>query len=151
MYERFDEICDLMRKYDVSSRSATACAPARSATPTHRAQFAELETLGEPTKVAWAVWLQQVMIEGLVHVPLRQIQDHCRWAAQGDAARRRSMMLGLARHRHRAGLLTGDFTSAIGAANIGWFGTAMLAATSRPKEHLEPARPQRRQGRRHRR
>ena len=74
LYTHFREICEIMRAYDVSlSRSATGCGPARSPTPTTAAQFAELETLGELTKLAWEDDVQ-VMIEGPGHVPMHKIK-----------------------------------------------------------------------------
>ena len=113
------------------SRSATACVPAPSPTPTTRAQFAELETLGELTKIAWDKGCQ-VMIEGPGHVPMHKIKDNMDKQLRecGEAP------------FYTLGPLTTDIapgydhiTSAIGAAMIGWFGTAMLCYVT-PKEHL---------------
>ena len=73
LYEHFAEICDIMRRYDVSFSLGTDCARARSPTPNDAAQFAELETLGELTKIAWARGCQ-VMIEGPGHVPMHKIK-----------------------------------------------------------------------------
>ncbi len=113
------------------SRSATGCAPARSPTPTTRAQFAELETLGELTKRAWAKGCQ-VMIEGPGHVPLHKIKINMeKQLAECHEA-----------PFYTLGPLTTDIapgydhiTSGIGAAMIGWFGCAMLCYVT-PKEHL---------------
>jgi phosphomethylpyrimidine synthase len=131
LYERFDEICDIMRKYDVSFSLGDGLRPGSIADANDRAQFAELETLGELTKVAWAKGCQ-VMIEGPGHVPMHKIKYN---------------MEKQLKDCHEApfytlGPLTTDIapaydhiTSAIGAAMIGWFGTAMLCYVT-PKEHL---------------
>ncbi|ALA19515.1 MULTISPECIES: phosphomethylpyrimidine synthase ThiC [unclassified Chelatococcus] len=131
LYERFDEICDIMRKYDVSFSLGDGLRPGSIADANDAAQFAELETLGELTKIAWDKGCQ-VMIEGPGHVPMHKIKvnmdkqlAHC-----GEAP------------FYTLGPLTTDIapgydhiTSAIGAAMIGWFGTAMLCYVT-PKEHL---------------
>jgi len=131
LYERFDEICDLMRKYDVSFSLGDGLRPGSSADANDRAQFAELETLGELTKVAWAKGCQ-VMIEGPGHVPMHKIKINMEKQLKecGEAP------------FYTLGPLTTDIapgydhiTSAIGAAMIGWFGTAMLCYVT-PKEHL---------------
>ena len=144
LYERFDEICDIMRRYDVSFSLGDGLRPGSIADANDRAQFAELETLGELTKVAWDKGCQ-VMIEGPGHVPMHKIKVNVEKQLKecGEAP------------FYTLGPLTTDIapgydhiTSAIGAAMIGWFGTAMLCYVT-PKEHLGLARPRRRQGRRH--
>ena len=131
LYERFDEICDIMRKYDVSFSLGDGLRPGSIADANDRAQFAELETLGELTKIAWAKGCQ-VMIEGPGHVPLHKIKVNVekQLALCGEAP------------FYTLGPLVTDIapghdhiTSAIGAAMIGWFGTAMLCYVT-PKEHL---------------
>jgi phosphomethylpyrimidine synthase len=131
LYERFDEICDIMRKYDVSFSLGDGLRPGSIADANDAAQFAELETLGELTKVAWAKGCQ-VMIEGPGHVPLHKIKVNVekQLALCGEAP------------FYTLGPLVTDIapghdhiTSAIGAAMIGWFGTAMLCYVT-PKEHL---------------
>ncbi|GJM03024.1 MAG: phosphomethylpyrimidine synthase [Rhodomicrobium sp.] len=131
LYERFDEICDLMRKYDVSFSLGDGLRPGAIADANDRAQFAELETLGELTKVAWDKGCQ-VMIEGPGHVPMQKIKVNVDKQLKecGEAP------------FYTLGPLTTDIapgydhiTSGIGAAMIGWFGTAMLCYVT-PKEHL---------------
>ena len=131
LYERFDEICDLMRKYDVSFSLGDGLRPGSIRDANDRAQFAELETLGELTKVAWNKGCQ-VMIEGPGHVPLHKIKINVDKQLKecGEAP------------FYTLGPLVTDIapgydhiTSAIGAAMIGWFGTAMLCYVT-PKEHL---------------
>ena len=131
LYERFDEICDLMRKYDVSFSFGDGLRPGSIRDANDRAQFAELETLGELTKIAWAKGCQ-VMIEGPGHVPLHKIKINVDKQLKecGEAP------------FYTLGPLVTDIapaydhiTSAIGAAMIGWFGTAMLCYVT-PKEHL---------------
>jgi phosphomethylpyrimidine synthase len=131
LYERFDEICDIMRKYDVSFSLGDGLRPGSIRDANDRAQFAELETLGELTKVAWAKGCQ-VMIEGPGHVPLHKIKVNVEKQLKecGEAP------------FYTLGPLVTDIapaydhiTSAIGAAMIGWFGTAMLCYVT-PKEHL---------------
>ncbi len=131
LYERFDEICDIMRKYDVSFSLGDGLRPGSIADANDRAQFAELETLGELTKIAWDKGCQ-VMIEGPGHVPMHKIKVNMdkQLAECGEAP------------FYTLGPLTTDIapgydhiTSAIGAAMIGWFGTAMLCYVT-PKEHL---------------
>ncbi|SIT11576.1 phosphomethylpyrimidine synthase ThiC [Paracoccus saliphilus] len=131
LYEHFDEICDIMRAYDVSFSLGDGLRPGSIADANDAAQFAELETLGELTQIAWEKDCQ-VMIEGPGHVPMHKIKEnmdkqltHC-----GEAP------------FYTLGPLTTDIapgydhiTSAIGAAMIGWFGTAMLCYVT-PKEHL---------------
>jgi len=131
LYERFDEICDIMRKHDVSFSLGDGLRPGSNADANDRAQFAELETLGELTKVAWDKGCQ-VMIEGPGHVPMHKIKVNMDKQLRecGEAP------------FYTLGPLTTDIapgydhiTSAIGAAMIGWFGTAMLCYVT-PKEHL---------------
>src|SRR6201998_1627558 len=131
LYERFDEICDIMRRYDVSFSLGDGLRPGSIADANDRAQFAELETLGELTKIAWAKGCQ-VMIEGPGHVPLHKIKINVDKQLKecGEAP------------FYTLGPLVTDIapaydhiTSAIGAAMIGWFGTAMLCYVT-PKEHL---------------
>jgi len=131
LYERFDEICDIMRAYDVSFSLGDGLRPGSIADANDRAQFAELETLGELTKIAWDKGCQ-VMIEGPGHVPMHKIKVNMekQLAECGEAP------------FYTLGPLTTDIapgydhiTSAIGAAQIGWYGTAMLCYVT-PKEHL---------------
>ena len=131
LYERFDEICDIMRKYDVSFSLGDGLRPGSNADANDAAQFGELETLGELTKVAWNKGCQ-VMIEGPGHVPMHKIKINMDKQLRecGEAP------------FYTLGPLTTDIapgydhiTSAIGAAMIGWFGTAMLCYVT-PKEHL---------------
>jgi phosphomethylpyrimidine synthase len=131
LYEHFDEICDIMRKYDVSFSLGDGLRPGSQADANDAAQFAELETLGELTKIAWDKGCQ-VMIEGPGHVPMHKIKVNMEKQLRecGEAP------------FYTLGPLTTDvapgydhITSAIGAAMIGWFGTAMLCYVT-PKEHL---------------
>jgi phosphomethylpyrimidine synthase len=131
LFERFDEICDIMRRYDVSFSLGDGLRPGSIADANDAAQFAELETLGELTKIAWAKGCQ-VMIEGPGHVPMHKIKVNMEKQLEtcGEAP------------FYTLGPLTTDIapgydhiTSAIGAAMIGWFGTAMLCYVT-PKEHL---------------
>lgn len=131
LYERFDEICDIMRAYDVSFSLGDGLRPGSIADANDAAQFAELETLGELTKIAWHKGCQ-VMIEGPGHVPMHKIKVNMDKQLRecGEAP------------FYTLGPLTTDIapgydhiTSGIGAAMIGWFGTAMLCYVT-PKEHL---------------
>ena len=131
LYEHFGDICDIMRKYDVSFSLGDGLRPGSNADANDAAQFAELETLGELTKTAWGKGCQ-VMIEGPGHVPMHKIKANMdkQLATCGEAP------------FYTLGPLTTDIapgydhiTSAIGAAMIGWFGTAMLCYVT-PKEHL---------------
>jgi phosphomethylpyrimidine synthase len=131
LYERFGDICDIMRKYDVSFSLGDGLRPGSIADANDAAQFAELETLGELTKVAWDKGCQ-VMIEGPGHVPMHKIKVNMEKQLRecGEAP------------FYTLGPLTTDIapgydhiTSGIGAAMIGWFGTAMLCYVT-PKEHL---------------
>ncbi|CAN5400317.1 phosphomethylpyrimidine synthase ThiC [soil metagenome] len=131
LYEHFEDICEIMRSYDVSFSLGDGLRPGSTADANDEAQFAELRTLGELTKVAWKHGVQ-VMIEGPGHVAMHKIKAN---------------MDEQLKHCHEApfytlGPLTTDIapgydhiTSAIGAAMIGWFGTAMLCYVT-PKEHL---------------
>ncbi len=131
LYEHFEEICDICRTYDVSFSLGDGLRPGSLADANDAAQFAELETLGELTQIAWAKDCQ-VMIEGPGHVPMHKIKENMdkQLAHCGEAP------------FYTLGPLTTDIapgydhiTSAIGAAMIGWFGTAMLCYVT-PKEHL---------------
>ncbi len=131
LYTHFEEICEIMKAYDVAFSLGDGLRPGSIADANDAAQFAELETLGELTKIAWKHDVQ-VMIEGPGHVPMHMIKEN---------------MDKQLRECHEApfytlGPLTTDIapgydhiTSAIGAAMIGWFGTAMLCYVT-PKEHL---------------
>ncbi len=131
LYEHFEEICDICRSYDVSFSLGDGLRPGSIADANDRAQFAELETLGELTQIAWKKDCQ-VMIEGPGHVPMHKIKVNMDKQLKecGEAP------------FYTLGPLTTDIapgydhiTSGIGAAMIGWFGTAMLCYVT-PKEHL---------------
>ncbi|GAC1670167.1 MAG: phosphomethylpyrimidine synthase ThiC [Steroidobacteraceae bacterium] len=131
LYERFEDICQICRAYDVSFSLGDGLRPGSIADANDAAQFAELETLGELTQIAWRHDCQ-VMIEGPGHVPMHKIKENMdkQLAHCGEAP------------FYTLGPLTTDIapgydhiTSAIGAAMIGWFGTAMLCYVT-PKEHL---------------
>ncbi len=131
LYERFDEICNILRRYDVAFSLGDGLRPGSIADANDAAQFAELDTLGELTKVAWGKGCQ-VMVEGPGHVPMHKIRDNM--TRQLDVCSDAPF--------YTLGPLTTDaapghdhLTSAIGAAMIGWFGTAMLCYVT-PKEHL---------------
>ena len=131
LYQHFAEICELCAAYDISLSLGDGLRPGSIADANDEAQFAELRTLGELTKIAWRYDVQ-VMIEGPGHVPMQLIQEN---------------MTEQLKHCHEApfytlGPLTTDIapgydhiTSGIGAAMIGWFGCAMLCYVT-PKEHL---------------
>ncbi|MDQ7974349.1 MAG: phosphomethylpyrimidine synthase ThiC [Rhodocyclaceae bacterium] len=131
LYEHFEEICEIMKAYDVSFSLGDGLRPGSGADANDEAQFAELRTLGELTQIAWKHDVQ-TMIEGPGHVPMHMIQSN---------------MDEQLKHCHEApfytlGPLTIDIApgydhiaSAIGAAMIGWMGTAMLCYVT-PKEHL---------------
>jgi phosphomethylpyrimidine synthase len=131
LYTRFNEICEIMRAYDISFSLGDGLRPGSIADANDAAQFAELETLGELTKIAWKHDVQ-VMIEGPGHVPMHKIKENMeRQLAVCDEA-----------PFYTLGPLTTDIapgydhiTSGIGAAMIGWFGCAMLCYVT-PKEHL---------------
>ena len=131
LYTNFAEICDIMRAYDVTFSLGDGLRPGSIDDANDEAQFAELETLGELTKIAWEKDCQ-VMIEGPGHVPMHKIKANMdkQLEACGEAP------------FYTLGPLTTDIapgydhiTSGIGAAMIGWFGTAMLCYVT-PKEHL---------------
>jgi len=131
LYEHFDDICEIMKAYDVSFSLGDGLRPGCIADANDAAQFGELETLGELTQIAWKHNVQ-VMIEGPGHVPMHKIKANMdkQLKTCGEAP------------FYTLGPLTTDvapgydhITSAIGAAMIGWFGTAMLCYVT-PKEHL---------------
>jgi phosphomethylpyrimidine synthase len=131
LYTHFREICDIMRTHDVSFSLGDGLRPGSIADANDRAQFAELETQGELTRIAWGADVQ-VMNEGPGHVPMHLIKENMEkqleWCSEAPF--------------YTLGPLTTDIapgydhiTSAIGAAMIGWYGTAMLCYVT-PKEHL---------------
>ncbi len=131
LYTHFEEICEIMKAYDVSFSLGDGLRPGSIADANDAAQFAELETLGELTKIAWKHDVQ-VMIEGPGHVPMHLIKENM--DKQLEICHEAPF--------YTLGPLTTDIapgydhiTSAIGAAMIGWFGTAMLCYVT-PKEHL---------------
>jgi phosphomethylpyrimidine synthase len=131
LYTRFHEICEIMAAYDVSFSLGDGLRPGSTADANDEAQFAELDTLGELTKIAWEQDCQ-VMIEGPGHVPMHLIKENMD----------RQLAVCHEAPFYTLGPLTTDvapgydhITSAIGAAMIGWFGTAMLCYVT-PKEHL---------------
>ncbi|MEQ9057619.1 MAG: phosphomethylpyrimidine synthase ThiC [Roseovarius confluentis] len=131
LYEHFEEICDICRAYDVSFSLGDGLRPGSIADANDAAQFAELETLGELTKIAWAKDCQ-VMIEGPGHVAMHKIKENM--DKQLECCHEAPF--------YTLGPLTTDIapgydhiTSGIGAAMIGWFGCAMLCYVT-PKEHL---------------
>lgn len=131
LYTHFEQICEILKKYDVAFSLGDGFRPGCIADANDEAQFAELKTLGELTKIAWEHDVQ-VFIEGPGHVPMHKIKENMELQLE---------------HCHEApfytlGPLTTDIapgydhiTSAIGAAQIGWYGTAMLCYVT-PKEHL---------------
>jgi phosphomethylpyrimidine synthase len=131
LYTRFREICEIMRAYDVSFSLGDGLRPGSIADANDDAQFAELDTLGELTRIAWDMDCQ-VMIEGPGHVPMHLIKENVD----------RQLAVCHEAPFYTLGPLVTDIapgydhiTSAIGAAMIGWFGTAMLCYVT-PKEHL---------------
>lgn len=131
LYTHFKEICEIMRTYDVSFSLGDGLRPGSIADANDEAQFAELKTQGELTKIAWEFDVQ-VMNEGPGHIPMNLIQENMDkqldWCSEAPF--------------YTLGPLTTDvapgydhITSAIGAAMIGWYGTAMLCYVT-PKEHL---------------
>ena len=131
LYTRFEEICEIMKAYDIAFSLGDGLRPGSIADANDEAQFSELATLGELTQIAWKHDVQ-VMIEGPGHVPMHKIKANMdkQLEACGEAP------------FYTLGPLTTDIapgydhiTSAIGAAMIGWFGTAMLCYVT-PKEHL---------------
>jgi len=131
LYTHFEDICDIMRQYDVAFSLGDGLRPGSIADANDEAQFAELETLGELTAKAWRHDVQ-VMIEGPGHVPMHMIKENME----------RQLEVCHEAPFYTLGPLTTDIapgydhiTSAIGAAMIGWYGTAMLCYVT-PKEHL---------------
>ncbi len=131
LYTHFRDICEIMAAYDVSFSLGDGLRPGSIADANDEAQFAELETLGELTKIAWEYYCQ-VMIEGPGHVPMHLIKENM--DKQLETCQEAPF--------YTLGPLTTDIapgydhiTSAIGAAMIGWYGTAMLCYVT-PKEHL---------------
>jgi phosphomethylpyrimidine synthase len=131
LYTHFEEICEIMKTYDVAFSLGDGLRPGSIADANDEAQFAELETLGELTEIAWKHDVQ-VMIEGPGHVPMHKIKENMD----------RQLEVCQEAPFYTLGPLTTDIapgydhiTSAIGAAMIGWFGTAMLCYVT-PKEHL---------------
>lgn len=131
LYTHFREICEILAQYDVAVSLGDGLRPGSLADANDEAQFGELDTLGELTKIAWEYGVQ-VIIEGPGHVPMHKIQD--------NMARQLEKCHGAP--FYTLGPLTTDIapaydhiTSAIGAAQIGWYGTAMLCYVT-PKEHL---------------
>ena len=131
LYTHFEEICEIMKAYDVSFSLGDGLRPGSTADANDEAQFSELETLGELTQIAWKHEVQ-TMIEGPGHVPMHMIKENMekQLKACGEAP------------FYTLGPLTTDIapgydhiTSGIGAAMIGWYGTAMLCYVT-PKEHL---------------
>jgi phosphomethylpyrimidine synthase len=131
LYTHFEEICEIMKSYDISFSLGDGLRPGSIADANDEAQFAELETLGELTKIAWEHDIQ-VMVEGPGHVPMHLIKENM--DKQLEVCQEAPF--------YTLGPLTTDIapgydhiTSAIGAAMIGWYGTAMLCYVT-PKEHL---------------
>ncbi|WP_423800079.1 phosphomethylpyrimidine synthase ThiC [Neobacillus sp. SAB-20_R2A] len=131
LYTHFEEICEILNQYDISVSLGDGLRPGSIADANDEAQFAELETLGELTDIAWKHDVQ-VMIEGPGHVPMHMIKENV--DKQVEICKEAPF--------YTLGPLTTDIapgydhiTSAIGAAMIGWFGTAMLCYVT-PKEHL---------------
>ncbi|AIQ13134.1 thiamine biosynthesis protein ThiC [Paenibacillus durus] len=131
LYTHFEEICEIMKAYDIAFSLGDGLRPGSIADANDEAQFAELDTLGELTEIAWKHDVQ-VMIEGPGHVPMHKIKENVD----------RQMEVCKEAPFYTLGPLTTDIapgydhiTSAIGAAMIGWFGTAMLCYVT-PKEHL---------------
>lgn len=131
LYTHFEDICDIMKAYDIAFSLGDGLRPGSIADANDEAQFAELATLGELTKIAWQHDVQ-VMVEGPGHVPMHLIKENMDKQLElcGEAP------------FYTLGPLTTDIapgydhiTSAIGAAMIGWYGTAMLCYVT-PKEHL---------------
>jgi len=131
LYTHFEEICEILKQYDVSFSLGDGLRPGSIADANDAAQFGELETLGELTKIAWKHDVQ-TMIEGPGHVPMHMIKENME----------KQLSICHEAPFYTLGPLTTDvapgydhITSAIGAAMIGWFGTAMLCYVT-PKEHL---------------
>lgn len=131
LYTHFEDICEIMKAYDIAFSLGDGLRPGSIADANDEAQFAELETLGELTEIAWKHDVQ-VMIEGPGHVPMHKIKENMD----------RQLEICKEAPFYTLGPLTTDIapgydhiTSAIGAAMIGWYGTAMLCYVT-PKEHL---------------
>lgn len=131
LYTHFEEICEIMKQYDIAFSLGDGLRPGSIADANDEAQFAELETLGELTKIAWKHDVQ-VMVEGPGHVPMHLIKENVE----------KQMEICQEAPFYTLGPITTDIapaydhiTSAIGAAMIGWLGTAMLCYVT-PKEHL---------------
>ncbi|MBE6183093.1 MAG: phosphomethylpyrimidine synthase ThiC [Bacillus sp. (in: Bacteria)] len=131
LYTHFEEICEIMKTYDITFSLGDGLRPGSIADANDDAQFAELETLGELTKIAWQHDVQ-VMVEGPGHIPMHLIKENMD----------KQLELCDEAPFYTLGPLTTDIapgydhiTSAIGAAMIGWYGTAMLCYVT-PKEHL---------------
>lgn len=131
LYTHFEEICEILKAYDITVSLGDGLRPGSIADANDEAQFAELETLGELTKIAWKHDVQ-VIIEGPGHVPMHKIKENV--DKQMEVCQEAPF--------YTLGPITTDIapgydhiTSAIGAAMIGWFGTAMLCYVT-PKEHL---------------
>ncbi|WP_126456879.1 phosphomethylpyrimidine synthase ThiC [Sulfuriflexus mobilis] len=131
LYTHFEDICEIMKAYDVSFSLGDGLRPGSIADANDEAQFAELETLGELTKIAWEHDVQ-VMIEGPGHVPLQMIKENMDKELQ-DCHEAPFYTLGPLTTDIAPGY--DHITSGIGAANIGWYGCAMLCYVT-PKEHL---------------
>jgi phosphomethylpyrimidine synthase len=131
LYTRFDEICEIMKAYDVSFSLGDGLRPGSVADANDAAQFGELETLGELTRIAWEHDCQ-VMIEGPGHVPMQMIKENMDKQLQ-DCYEAPFYTLGPLTTDIAPGY--DHITSGIGAAQIGWYGTAMLCYVT-PKEHL---------------
>ncbi|AOV16192.1 phosphomethylpyrimidine synthase ThiC [Acidihalobacter aeolianus] len=131
LYTHFEDICEIMKAYDVSFSLGDGLRPGCLADANDRAQFAELETLGELTKLAWEHDVQ-VMIEGPGHVPLQKVKENVD-KELADCYEAPFYTLGPLVTDIAPGY--DHITSGIGAANIGWYGTAMLCYVT-PKEHL---------------
>ena len=131
LYEHFEDICEIMKAYDVAFSLGDGLRPGSIADANDEAQFAELETLGELTRIAWKHDVQ-VMIEGPGHVPMQRIRENME----------KELGACMEAPFYTLGPLVTDIapgydhiTSGIGAAMIGWYGTAMLCYVT-PKEHL---------------
>jgi phosphomethylpyrimidine synthase len=131
LYTHFEDICEIMKAYDVSFSLGDGLRPGCLADANDAAQFGELETLGELTKIAWAHDVQ-VMIEGPGHVPLQMVKENMDKELE-DCFEAPFYTLGPLVTDIAPGY--DHITSGIGAANIGWYGTAMLCYVT-PKEHL---------------
>jgi phosphomethylpyrimidine synthase len=131
LYTHFEEICDILRQYDVAISLGDGLRPGSIADASDEAQYAELKTLGELAKVAYEYDVQ-VMIEGPGHIPMQLIWENMQKELE-DAHERPFYTLGPLVTDIAPGY--DHITSAIGAAMIGWFGTAMLCYVT-PKEHL---------------